>query len=183
MPGLSLRTLAATYFRIGNTTFGGGDPMMMALRKDLVDIRGSLTPDQFGLSYLLARVTPGTNILAFCAATGYQLRHWPGALLAVAAVAVPSAVLAIFAAGAYQRWILNPYGAAAMGALLAAAIGLMLAGAWLLVKPHVKRELLLRTAVLLGLSLALTWWLHFSPLQVIGVAAAAGAFWREPAAR
>lgn len=183
MPGIGLKTLTALYFRIGNSTFGGGDPTMMALRKDLVDNRRALSRDEFGLSYMVARVTPGTNILAFCAATGFQLRGWTGALLAVAAVAVPSAALAIVASGAYQTSIRNPLGAAAIGALLAAAIGLMFAGAWMLIRPEIRRDRLARTAALLTLSFVLTWWAQLSPLKVIAIAAAAGALWREPAAR
>lgn len=179
MADIRLRTLASTYFRIGNTTFGGGDPTMMALEKDLVENRKVLTMEQFGLSYLLARVTPGTNILAFCAATGYQLRGWRGALLAVSAVAVPSAIVAVAVSGAYQAWIANPWGAAAINATLAAAVGLMFGGAWLMVKPHLRRGSLIRTLTLLAFSLLLAGWVGLSPLQLIGVAAVAGALWRE----
>jgi len=183
MPGIGLRTLTALYFRIGNTTFGGGDPTIMALRKDLVDNRQALTHHQFGLSYMIARVTPGTNMLAFCAATGYQLQGWVGALLAVAAVAVPSSIVAVVASGAYQTWIQNPFGAAAIGALLAAAIGLMFAGSWLMIRLEVRRDRLVRTAALLTVSFVLTWWGQLSPLTVIAIAAVAGALWREPAVR
>ena len=180
MADFRLRTLAATYFRIGNTTFGGGDPTMIALRKELVDKRGVLLPGQFGLSYMLARVTPGTNILAFCAATGFQLRGWPGALLAVIAVAVPSSILAVAVTGAYQAWITSPFGAAAIEAMMAAAVGLMFAGAWVMVRPEVSRARIPRTACLLSLSFGLSWWAGFSPLETIGVAALAGALWRDP---
>lgn len=178
---LRLRQIAAIYFRVGNTTFGGGDPTIMGLRKELVENRAGLTADQFALSYSLSRATPGTNILAFCAASGWQLRGWPGALIGVTTVAVPSALLAVLVAGAYQAWMANPYGRGAIYGTLAAAVGLMFAGAWFLMRPHVKRGLLARTAIFVIGAFALTWWAGFSPLQVIGVAAVAGALWREPA--
>lgn len=179
MTALRLRQLAALYFRIGNTTFGGGDPTIMALRKDLVENRRALSPGQFSLSYSLARATPGTNILAFCAGTGWQLRGWPGALLAVSAVAVPSSVIAVLVSGAYQAWIANPYGHAAIYGTLAAAVGLMFAAAWKLIQPHLAPRALLRTVVFVAGSFALTWWVGLSPLQVIGIAALAGACWPE----
>jgi chromate transporter len=179
VPAIRLRTLAATYFRIGNTTFGGGDPTILALQKDLVENRSVLTPDQFALSYMLARITPGTNVLAFCAGTGYQLRRWRGTILAVAAVAIPSAVIAVLVSGAYQVWIANLYGSAAINATLAAAVGLMFAGAWVLVRPHVRSGEWFRTGILLSASFLLVWWAGLSPLQVMGIAAIAGALWRE----
>lgn len=180
MHSLRLRQLAAIYFRIGNTTFGGGDPTILGLRKDLVENRGVLSRDQFALAYSLARATPGTNILAFCAGTGWQMRGWRGALLAVAAVAVPSAVLAVAVAGAYQAWMANPYGGAAIYGTLAAAVGLMMAGAFKLIQPHLTPRALLRTMTLVLGAFALTWWARFSPLQVVGIAAVAGALWPEP---
>jgi chromate transporter len=153
--------------------------MIMALRRELVERLATLSADQFGLSFMLARVTPGTNILAFCAATGYQMRRWPGALLAVLAVAIPSSVIAVVVSSAYQRWIENPLGSAVIGATLAAAVGLMLAGAWQLIRPHLRRVAVLRTTTLLAVSLLLASWAGWSPLQVIGAAAVGGALWRE----
>jgi len=44
---------------------------------------GWLTLDQYGLAQSLAKITPGTGILAFCAATAWMLRRWTGALVAV----------------------------------------------------------------------------------------------------
>ena len=63
----SLAALTRLYLKIGNTTFGGGDPTMALLQRELIG-RQWITRDDFALAYSLARVTPGTNILAFCAA-------------------------------------------------------------------------------------------------------------------
>jgi hypothetical protein len=40
----------------------------------------------FNLAYALSRLTPGTNLLAFCTAVGWLILRLPGALLALAAV-------------------------------------------------------------------------------------------------
>ncbi len=183
MTGIRLRALAATYFKIGNTTFGGGDPTMLALKHDLMDNKRLLTPEQFALTFTLSRVTPGTNMLAFCAATGYLLRGWWGAIVAVAAIAVPSSMLAVIVSGAFESWMSNAYGAAAINATLAAAVGMMFAGAWMIVKPHLRAGAWTRTLVILSGAFGLTWWVHLTPLQVIGIAAVVGAFWRERPAR
>jgi chromate transporter len=183
MAAITLRTLAATYLRIGNTTFGGGDPTILALRKQLVDTTQVLSNDEFSLSYTLARATPGTNVLAFCAGTGWQMRGWIGAMLAVSTVCVPSSILAVLVAGAFQSWMANPFGYAAISATLAAAVGLMFAGAWLLIRPHTRWEKLPRTLVFVTGSFVLAWRAGLSPLQIIGLASIAGLFWRESESR
>src|SRR4051812_48077548 len=82
----SLRELTAIYFRIGNTTFGGGVPTIAALQRELVDRKGWLSHEEYGLAFALARVTPGTNILAFVAATGAQILGLAGAMAGMLAV-------------------------------------------------------------------------------------------------
>src|SRR5678815_5612358 len=67
MTPFSLRRFALLLLRVANLTFGGGDPTMAALHRELVVKRGWLPPDRYGLIYSLARATPGTNLLAFCA--------------------------------------------------------------------------------------------------------------------
>ena len=76
MPQPSLRRLTSIFFRVGNLTFGGGDPTMAALQSELVATRRWLDEEQYGLIYGLARITPGTNLLAFCAAAGWLIAGW-----------------------------------------------------------------------------------------------------------
>jgi chromate transporter len=77
---MKLQSLAMPFLRVGNLTFGGGDAITALLQRELVHRRGWLTFDQYGLAQSLARVTPGTAILAFCAATAWMLRRWAGAV-------------------------------------------------------------------------------------------------------
>ena len=65
------------------------------LQREMVHVRGWLTLDQYGLAQSLAKITPGTGILAFCAATAWMLRRWAGAVVAVLAASVPCAVFAV----------------------------------------------------------------------------------------
>src|SRR5579884_1999136 len=62
---MTLKRLAILHFRVGNMTFGGGDPTLAALHSELVGVRKWITVDQYGLVFALARITPGTNLLAF----------------------------------------------------------------------------------------------------------------------
>jgi chromate transporter len=183
MSRLPAGTLAGLFFRIGNTTFGGGDPTVAALQRELVDQRRSITPEEYGVLYALARVTPGTNMLAFCAGAGWLLHGWLGAILAVTAVTLPSAILAVLILKAFEALMRNPVAAAAISAMIAAAVGLMFAAAWLLLRPQLARRRLLRTLLIAVAAFVLVWKSVLSPVQVLGLAALTGFLWKDDAAR
>lgn len=174
-----LRTLTLLFARILNLTFGGGDPTMAALERELVSRRGWLTSADYGLAFGLARLTPGTNVLAFCAAVAWLLRGWAGAVLAVVAGSAPSAVLVVWLTYAYQVLKGNALAMSAIGGLLASAVGMMLAASWNLVVPRVRRGKWLRALVIVGGSILLLLRFSLSPILVLALGAAAGFFWRE----
>jgi chromate transport protein ChrA len=64
-------------------------------------------------------------------------------------------------------------------ALLAAAVGTMIGAALLLVRTQCSRSRWLRPTILATGAFVLGYVVKLSPLQVIGVAAAAGFFWVE----
>jgi chromate transporter len=123
----------------------------------------------------LARVTPGTNLLAFCAGAAWGLRGWPAAILAVSAVTLPAAALIVLLSQGYQSWQSNRIAMAAINGTLAAAVGMMLSGAWQLVRPLAG----FRAAVICGASLALSIGLGASPIPVLAGAALVGLVWRR----
>src|SRR6266545_4318631 len=102
MPKLSLARLTGIYLRVGNLTFGGGDPTMAALQNELVVRHGWLTPEKYALTYALARITPGTNVLAFCAGSGWYILGWRGAAAAVLAASLPSAIFTVLLTAGYD---------------------------------------------------------------------------------
>ena len=175
--------LTAIFFRIGNTTFGGGDPTIAALQRELVESRRAITPEQFGVLYAISRITPGTNMLAFCAGAGWMLHGWVGALLAVASVTVPSAIIAVLLLYAFETLMTNPIAASGISAMIAAAVGLMFAASYLLVRPHLAPRKLPRTIALAAGAFVLVWKQVMSPVQVLALAALLGFFWPEPSAQ
>mgnify|MGYP003344987238 CR=1 FL=1 len=125
----TLGALAAAYLRIGNTTFGGGIPTIAALQRELVHRKKWLSAEDYGLAFALARVTPGTNILAFVAATGSQILGFAGALAGALAVTVPSAILTIMITVGYEKWSGNPVVLAGIEGTVAAVSGMMMRSA------------------------------------------------------
>jgi len=170
----SLASLTGVYLNIGNTTFGGGDPTMLLLQRELTG-RGWITREDFALAYSLARVTPGTNILAFCAATGARVLGLGGAIVAVLAVTLPSAVLTVLLTRGFEAWRAHPWAMAAIGGTVAAVSGMMWASVWLLVRPYIGGRVLLFTG---GAFLA-AWKFHVTPVPVILIAALAGYIWAD----
>ena len=181
MTSFSLRQLALLFLRIGNLTFGGGDPTMAALHRELVVARGWLTPERYGLIYSLARATPGTNLLAFCAGVGWQLGRLRGALSAVLSASIPCAAAVVWFTYAYTLWRSNPLAMSAIGGTLAAAVVMMAAAAFQLVRPRWKPGSRFRAAAIVAGGFLLSFGLNMPPIQVLAIGALAGLIWRAPA--
>lgn len=177
--GVSLWRLALLSLRVGNLTFGGGDPTMAVFQREMVNRKRWLPPEKYGLCFGLARITPGTNLLAFCAAAGWWLLGWRGAVAVVLAVSLPSAGLVVLLTHASEAWRANPLATGAIGGIVSAAVGMMAAAAWLLVRPHLEPKRWLRTLAFAGGAVILSSGLSVSPIQVLALAAMAGFWWRD----
>jgi chromate transporter len=163
-----------TYFRLGNTTFGGGDPTMAALQRELVDRHGWLKIEDHGIAFGLARVTPGTNILAYCAATGWMLGRFAGSFLAVGAVCVPTAVLAAWLVAAYDTWGSIAAVSAAVSGIVAAAAGMMTAAGVSIIRARATGAWRWPGLLLVAAAVALTRTGALSPFLVLVAAGTAG---------
>ena len=171
----SLTQLALVFLRIGNTTVGGGEPTVAALQQELRR-RGWLTPEQFGLAYALARLTPGTNMLAFCAATGWYALGLVGAIAGVLAVSIPSSILVVWLTFVCEAGNQIPWLGAVVQGMIAAAVGITIAlGLKLASSQITPARFRLPIAIVVGAFLARL--AGLSPLYTLALAAAVGAFW------
>lgn len=175
-----LGRVTRAFLRIGNTTFGGGDTTMAALQREFIDRQKWITEEDYAIAFSLARLTPGTNVVAFCAAIGARVAGMRGAIAGVLAETVPSAAIAVLITAGYEAWRGNAWVRAAIVGTSAAVAGMMFASVWLLLRPRLRsarqawRALLFFTAAFLA-----AWKFGVSPLTVIGVAALAGFFWKD----
>lgn len=179
MKKASFWPLITIYLKAGNTTFGGGDPTIAVLQRELGERRGWLSEENFALAYSVSRITPGTNILAFCAATAYQLAGWIASIAAVVASTAPSAVVVVWLTIAFQSSDRNFVTKAALGAVLASVAGMMAASIWLLAKPSLTRDHWIQALVIIGGTLLLRQYWNVSPILLLLLAATAGFFWKE----
>lgn len=176
MPKPALRTLAILFFRIGNSTFGSGIATVVLLSREMNN-RGWLQPWETDLAYTLARIVPGTNVLAFVAATGYALRGWTGSVTGVVALSVPASAVVVLLTLAYEQWHATRIGGAFIDGALSAIAGIIVAAACLLAIPRFRPGERVRTAVLVGLAALLSPWL--APLTIIGLVALIGFVWPD----
>ena len=72
-----LSEIASVFARYANLSFGGGSATIGVLQYEIETKRRWIRLDQFQLCYALSRITPGTNLLAFCTAAGRLTQGWP----------------------------------------------------------------------------------------------------------
>jgi chromate transporter len=119
----SVRKLAEIFFRIGNTTFGGGYVTIGMLGRELVDTRRWISVEKFDL--------------AFCAAVGALICGVAGAVVAVVALTLPSSALAVLIIQGIESFQGNRIAMAAISGTVAAVAGMMWSTIWIILKPHV----------------------------------------------
>lgn len=175
-PKATLAAIASVFARYANTTFGGGSATIAVLRQQIVDARAWLAVSEFELAYALSRLTPGTNLLAFCTAAGWTSRRWTGAIVALLAASVPCALLALLVTVFYGELHGNIWFQAALTGALASAVAIMLSTAWVFAEPHVKAAPW-KAAVVVPIAIALALGLHLSPVSILLIAAAVGLAW------
>lgn len=173
-----VRDVTLLFARVGITVFGGGDPTIAILQREFYQ-RDWLSPEKFGIAFGLARLTPGTNVLAFCAAAGWYILGLGGALAAVMAITIPASVLVVWLTRAYDLTVHNRLALSIANALLAAAVGTMLGAALLLVRTQCQPSRWLRPVAISTAAFLLAFVARLTPLEVIGAAAAVGFFWPE----
>ena len=122
-PHVSLFALYRTFFWVGLFSFGGG--LSGWLHREIVDIRGWMTDDQFFSGYSLTHVLPGVNSSNLTFYIGQHLRGTPGAVVALLALLTAPFFVVVGAAYAYHFLRQVPGFQAAMAGIAAAAIGML----------------------------------------------------------
>jgi chromate transporter len=173
MKPASLRLLSWIFLRYGNLTFGGGTATIAVLDREIIERHKLVRRDQAALSFALARLTPGTNLLAYCSALGWLTRGLPGAILTLVAASLPCSLLVVLATVLYQLWMRQPLFAIAMHGAAAAAVGVMFATGWTILRPFKKAVPVPRFLLLSGGACVLTL-AGFPSLPTLLLAAALG---------
>jgi chromate transporter len=176
----SLASIADVFTRYGNFTLGGGSATSAVIHGQVVTRRHWVTDQQFGLCYALGRLTPGTNVLAFCTGIGWLLRGLPGALVALLAASVPCTLIVIVITALFREWQGNAVAQAAIHGAVAAAVAITAKTSWTIAGPLYRGGARLRVVLIGAAASGLYVVLGVPAIYVLLGAAVVGAFLPVP---
>jgi chromate transporter len=176
----SLASIADVFTRYGNFTLGGGSATSAVIHGQVVTRRHWVTDQQFGLCYALGRLTPGTNVLAFCTGIGWLLRGLPGALVALLAASVPCTLIVIVITALFREWQGNAVAQAAIHGAVAAAVAITAKTSWTIAGPLYRGGARLRVVLIGAAAFGLYVVLGVPAIYVLLGAAVVGAFLPVP---
>lgn len=122
-PTVPLWALYKMFFWIGLLSFGGG--LSAWVHREVVQLRGWMTEEEFFSGYGLAQILPGVNSTNLAVYIGQHLRGTLGALVALGAMLTGPFIVVLAAAVTYQSLLGVPGFKTAMAGVAAAAIGLL----------------------------------------------------------
>lgn len=171
----SLIKVADVFARYGNFTLGGGSATVAVLHRELLEKRRWVSADDFALCFALARLTPGTNLLAFCTAIGWLVRDLAGALAALLAASIPCALIVVGATALFSHWQDNPTAQAAIHGAIAAAVAITAKTSWTIAHPHFKGRSRPRVILIAGAAFLAYTALHVPAIEVLIICGVIGA--------
>ena len=170
-----LSSIADVFGRYANFTLGGGSATVAVMHRELLDKRRWVSLDDFTLCFALARLTPGTNLLAFCTGIGWLLRRLPGASWRCWRDRFPVRSIVILATALFSHWQENPWAQAAIHGAIAAAVAITVKTCWTIAHPHWKGRARPRVALIAAAAFAAYVALGVPAIYVLLLAAVAGA--------
>ena len=96
--------LFISFFQIGLFSVGGGYAAMPLIEEQAVRLHGWLTMGQFADIMTIAEMTPGPIAVNAATFVGIQAAGISGALAATAGCVLPSCIIVLTLAAAYERW-------------------------------------------------------------------------------
>ena len=171
LAGLFVHFLVLSLLSIGGAITAAPD-----MHRYIVVQQHWLNDAQFTASIAIAQAAPGPNVL-FVAVLGWNVAGPAGAVATMIGILLPSTVLALGATRwAERRRESRGVRAFKMG-LTPITLGLLLATGWLLAAPYlVDAEHRIGALALIAISVAAMWRTRLSPMWLIALGAAAGAF-------
>lgn len=146
---------------------------MELLRRTFI-ARGALDEAGNGGLVAVSRLTPGTNILAYCVGLGWSLHRWPGALTSLVASSLPASIIVCALAAALVRVHESPIVAVILAAAVLVATLLVLSSAAALLRPYANRGSAMRASIVALFCCALLA-ADVTPVRILLLSAALGA--------
>lgn len=167
--GGGLGALAAVFAPLSLASFGGGGAIVAEIAHQSVTVHRWTTPGEFADLFAISRAAPGPGTM-LSALIGWQAAGWAGAVVAAAALYLPSSLLVYATGWLWGRWRGSPWREAVERGLAPIAAGLVLSGgvAVLRVAPGAPFSWLAAGAA----ALLLLRWPRLSPLLLFALSGA-----------
>jgi chromate transporter len=162
-----VRELFIGFFMVTISGFGG---VLAWARRQFVQERRWMSPDDFNDLFALCQFLPGPNIVSFAAIHGWRLHRFAGVFAALGGLMIPPVILMILAGELYARFGTVPVFRGGLTGLAAAAAGLIIATSVQMAEPLARRDRLLQAALALIAFIAIGV-LQWSLLPVLAVMA------------
>lgn len=121
------------FLKTGSFIFGGGYVIIPFIEREVVSRLEWMTPKEFLDGLALGQMTPGPVVIT-ATFIGYKVAGLPGAVVATAAIFLPSFVFLFLGIGWLRRVEQSPRVQAALKAVSAAAVGAIVGAVWNLAK-------------------------------------------------
>lgn len=166
-----LSELAWQFSLLSFLAIGGVNALLPEIHRRVVGMEHWLTDADFAQAFAIAQAAPGPNML-IVSVIGWKVAGLLGALVATAAICVPSSVLTFAIAHVWDRFREAPLRVAIQQGLAPVTVGLVLASGYILARTADQSWAAFGiTAATVALTLATR--LH--PLLLLGAGAALGA--------
>ena len=160
------------YFGLLSLVSVGGLPSVMPeMQRFVVDVKGWLTPAEFIQAFAVGQAAPGPNVL-IASLIGWKVAGLGGALVALAAVCFPAAVIAWWVSEAWERFKDAPWRIALQRAIAPIVVAMILSGGFVLATPESPDW---RLWLIAGVAAAGTLASKLNPLWLLGGGAILGA--------
>ena len=156
-----------------NRTLGGGLASMELLRRTFI-ASGSLDDSGNAALVAVSRLTPGTNILAYCVALGWSIHRGAGAGAALLAASVPASIVICVLIAALAQVPHYPLVRALLAVGVLVATLLVFSSAWSLLRPFARRSVLARASIVAVVAAAMLA-ADITPVRILLLSAALGA--------
>lgn len=126
-----LPALALIYGQLSLLAVGGVNSTLPEMQRQVVDVHGWMTAQDFASLYGLAQAAPGPNMLV-STLVGWHVAGWRGAACATLGLIGPSSVLTWAVSSAWHRFRDRPWRLRVQAGLTPVTVGLVAAAAALL---------------------------------------------------
>lgn len=155
--------LTILFSQLSLLAFGGGNTILPEMQRQVVNVHGWMTAENFTSLFALAQAAPGPNLM-IVPLVGWHIAGLPGMLVSSFAKFGPSSVVTILVLRLWDRFKDHPWRVVAQQGIFPVTVGLVAASAALITAASVDTWFL---GVIAAVVAALGWRTRLHPLWLL----------------